>query len=213
MINNHTITKTDAYKYLGVTIDQHLKWNKHISLTATRIRKTIYKFRRLRHILDLDILRQTYHAIVQSIAEYGLLAWGGAFPSHLHPLEVALRSVLRVAMCKPRRYPSSQLLTDFHVLSLTQLYTRQLLLYRFERDLSTDGQADYILHGRNTRLAAGRNLRTIAPKTTLYKTSHMYNSISAYNSLPETFKQTTNIKKFSSKIKHYIFSQPAESQV
>jgi len=39
--DSHIIKNTDTYRYLGVTIDQHLRWDKHAQLTATRTQKTL----------------------------------------------------------------------------------------------------------------------------------------------------------------------------
>lgn len=100
------IQKTKTYKYLGLTIDMHLRWDQHILLTTKRIRQTLYKFRQLRDILDKDTLRTIYFALVQSVATYGILAWGGTRKLHLLPIEKGLKSILRVSMNKPNRHPT-----------------------------------------------------------------------------------------------------------
>jgi len=111
----HIITKTDTYRYLGVTIDQHLRWDKHAQLTATRIRKTLYKFRRLRLIMDKDTSRQMHYAIVLSIVQYGILAWGGACETNHESIEVALFALLLRSQC--------QNLTDIPQSIYTQIST------------------------------------------------------------------------------------------
>lgn len=192
----HTVTRTNSYCYLGVTIDTHLKWDEHIMLTSKRIRKTLYKFRRLRHALDIDTLRQVYHAIVQSVAQYSILAWGGAHDTHIKPIEIAMRTAIRVALCKPYRYPSELLYNEFNVSPLTLLYARQLLLYRYKRIATIQGRVELIQHGVNTRLGAGCNLKTLKPKTEHYKHSHIYTSISLYNFLPEHIKTIVIYSQF-----------------
>jgi len=56
----------DLYKYLGVTFDQHLRWDRHTKITSKRIRirRIIYKFRRLRHIADNDLIGQFRHSTI-----------------------------------------------------------------------------------------------------------------------------------------------------
>lgn len=125
------LIKTNQYKYLGVTIDQHLRWNAHAYNTSNRIRKTMFKFWRLRDIVDKTTLRQVYFSIVQSIAEYGILAWGGAYYTHISIIETAImRSVLRVAMRLPYDFPSNRLHNDFDVPTLTQTYAKHLIYFR-----------------------------------------------------------------------------------
>lgn len=191
---------TDKYKYLGLTIDNHLKWNHHTQITASRIRRTIYKFRQLRNILNVHEIRKLYFAIVHSIAQYGILAWGGAYPVHLHPVEAALGAVIRVALQKPRRYPTSLLSDEFDVPSLITTYSLQLLT-----NIHKHRHNNHIIdHGKGTRLDTGHTLKIARPKTELYKHSHSYLSIKIYNLLPINYRQEANPKKFKALIRKFI---------
>jgi hypothetical protein len=195
------IKKVICSKYLGITMDQHMKWKQHLVLTSQRIRKTIYKFRRLRHILDIETLRQTYFALVHSLATYGVLVWGGAPKIHLQPVEVAVKAVLRVALSKPYRYPSAALYDEIKVPTITFTYLEELMSYRFKISYNA---IDYINHGLHTRMAVSRNLRLPKPDTTLYKRSHMYLSAVMYNRLPAELKAINSINRFKREIKQYL---------
>lgn len=186
------IDRVDSLKYLGVIIDNRLKWDKHAQHTAKRLRMTLYKYRRLRRLLSMDTLRQVYFAITQTIIEYGLLAWGGAYAVHLMPVEVALRSVLRVAMSRPFRYPSALLYTDLDVPTLTNLYIKQLLLFRYKHSHTTD----FINHGLSTRQNENRHIRTLTHRTSLFKTCHIYRSVKVFNFLPTSIKLLPRLYRF-----------------
>ena len=53
-------------KYLGVTIDNSLKWNTHINNIIIKIRSMLAKFKYLKQFLDEKYLLILYHALVES---------------------------------------------------------------------------------------------------------------------------------------------------
>lgn len=193
------LTKTYDQSYLGLTFDQHLRWDRHIQITTTRIRKTLYKFKRLRDLVDIHTLRQIYYAIVQSIVQYALVAWGGAYASHLEKIERAMRCVLRVAMHRPYRHPSRTLFTDMAVPTLDHLYAKQLLLYRHANNRLTD----YVAHAYGTRHRLGHSLRRPICRTSLFRNSHIYRSSSIFNLLQLELKRLPK-NKFKQKIIPFI---------
>lgn len=117
-----TLVKTDNTKYLGVTIDSHLNFRKHIDSLCTRVRKLIYIFKHLRNIADFNLIRQVYMALCQSILTYCIDSWGGASKSIILPLERAQRAILKVATFRPFRFPTHQLYRECKVLTVRQLF-------------------------------------------------------------------------------------------
>jgi len=77
-----------SIKYLGIYIDENLKWSIHINHINNTIKKIFYIFKSLRYILNCKLKKLTYIALVQSIISYGISFWGGAYPTHLYNLEV-----------------------------------------------------------------------------------------------------------------------------
>lgn len=61
-------------KYLGITVDNHLKWKEHIP-KFTYVRKPIHKFYTLRDILKYILIKKVYRALVESHFRYGLFVW------------------------------------------------------------------------------------------------------------------------------------------
>lgn len=120
--NCESICKTDAIKYLGVFIDQNLNFKKHIAHTSNRVRSTINIVRQLRDCASIDLLRTIYFALCQSLITYCIDCWGGASKTYLLEVERAQRSVLKVMLKKPYRYPTNSLYAESSVLSVRQLF-------------------------------------------------------------------------------------------
>ncbi len=129
------IERVEQFTYLGVVVDQHLRWAPHVQYIQRRVRKLMYAFSQLGRVLTVDHCRTAYFAYVQSLIEYGIVAWGGASPSVLEPLAVAQRSLIKVLLKKDRRYPSTLLFQEFKVLNIRQLFVKTLLIFiRFNKD-------------------------------------------------------------------------------
>lgn len=81
-----TINEVEHTKYLGIIIDNNCNWKKQINNVVTKLRKTIYKFVQLRNIVNENLLKTIYYAIVHSNLQYGIIAWGTAFKNETERL-------------------------------------------------------------------------------------------------------------------------------
>lgn len=127
------IEKVTEFKYLGTTLDDRLNWLPHINQITSRVRKLIWTFKKLRQIINADLLKTTYKTLCQSVISYCIAVWGGAYKSHLIGLERAQRSVLKVLLFKPYRFPTVDLFKESEVLSVRQLYLHNIIMYRHSR--------------------------------------------------------------------------------
>ncbi len=73
-------------KYLGVMVDYQLKWDVHLTQLVARCRKLIYMFAILRTFLQPSILKTVYHALAQSIFQYGIICFGSTYNNIINPL-------------------------------------------------------------------------------------------------------------------------------
>lgn len=115
-------------KYLGVQIDSLLNWKSHLESLASRVRKLIFVFKKLRCAVEYSTLKTVYYALCQSIISYCITAWGGASKTHILKLERAQRALLKVITFKPFRYPTKNLYDDCQVLSVRQLFILHTIL-------------------------------------------------------------------------------------
>ena len=77
IINNTTVALVQSYKYLGVTIQENLKWNEHVEVQEKIANKRMYHVRRLqKQKIDSKIICLFYNSIVSSVLViYGLSSW------------------------------------------------------------------------------------------------------------------------------------------
>src|SRR5204862_86131 len=107
------IERVDQYKYLGIVVDHKLNWAPQVQYVKNRLRRLTYAFTQLREVLAQQQLRTVYFAYVQSVLQYGILAWGGALPSIMEPLAVSQRSIMKTILKKRIRFPTIDLFNEF----------------------------------------------------------------------------------------------------
>ena len=122
------LQRVDSYRYLGVIIDEELKWKKHIDSVYSKLRKLLYIFFHVRKVFRLNKLRLIYMGLVQSIIQYGIVVWGGTYATHLDKVNVVQKDIIKIIMRKPRIYPSVKLFQEFKVFAPRQLFLKALLL-------------------------------------------------------------------------------------
>ena len=75
-IDGRKLTPTDNVKYLGIYIDNHLSFSKHINEVAAKLRKANGMLSKIRHYVPTNTLRSIYFAIFDSHIKYACPVWG-----------------------------------------------------------------------------------------------------------------------------------------
>lgn len=71
------ITEKREVKYLGIIIDENLKWNKQIQNIKENMRKLKYTIMKIRKVKLTESMRKTiYHNIIESKMTYAIEIWG-----------------------------------------------------------------------------------------------------------------------------------------
>lgn len=135
-----SIHKAKHTRYLGVTVDQRLTWHLHAENIMNRIRKLIWTFKNLRHVLTKTTLNQVYISLAQSVITYAIPVWGGATKTKFLELERAQRALLKVMYHKPFRYPTSELYLLCDLLTVRKLYILNLVLKTHKKTIYTPGK-------------------------------------------------------------------------
>jgi hypothetical protein len=72
LCGQRAIEKVDACRYLGVVIDDKLKWTSHIDQLYSKLVKFTSIFYKLRSALPEQVLKQIYFAFIHSRILYGI---------------------------------------------------------------------------------------------------------------------------------------------
>ena len=90
------ITQSQCVKFLGMHIDNCLKWDKHIKKMKQKISQSMYAIIRARSILTRENLMTLYYSMVYPYLSYGIALWGGSYKVHTSQLEIMQKKIIRI---------------------------------------------------------------------------------------------------------------------
>ena len=132
------LSRVTHTKYLGVVIDDGMRWYFQVDSLVSKVRKLIYIFKSLRQCADLKTLKMVYLALCESVINYCIPVWGGAGKTKLLGLERAQRAVLKVMLRRPYRFPTTELYADCRVLTVRQLFVLRATVRKHSQTPSPD---------------------------------------------------------------------------
>lgn len=176
--NCRGINRSPVIKYLGVVIDERLSFRQHLAASSARVRKLIYVFKNLRDAASFELLKNVYIALCQSIITYCIAVWGGSAASHMIILERAQRSVLKVMLRKPIRYPTRDLYRESEVLTVRGLFIQRVTTSVHRSILGTKEHKN-MLKKRIYKLALPSIKSSLARKHSSFLHPYIYNKVNS----------------------------------
>ena len=75
-MNNIELEPTTDFNFLGIIINKHLSWKKHINKISINIARTTGIICNLNQVLPCSVLLTIYNSLILPHLNYGILAWG-----------------------------------------------------------------------------------------------------------------------------------------
>ena len=85
----------DAFRYLGVTINNKLKWGDHTSEVTAKASCILISLRRTMQGCCRDAKMGAYAALVRHILEYSVPVWAPYKQKHINTIEKVQRQAAR----------------------------------------------------------------------------------------------------------------------
>lgn len=131
--NSHTncfqIEKKDTSKYLGIFIQENLKWDRQVDKILNQLRLLTYCFRRLKSVFSEKQLLTFYNSLVKSILTYCITSWGNLNNKLYQKVEVLHKKIIKIIYSKPRRYPTVTLYKESGLLSFRELFVQNVMKF------------------------------------------------------------------------------------
>ena len=126
-LDNHEIQYKQHSKFLGVWLDDNLKWFTHIQDLSKRLSKLCFALFLVRRVSSLESTRAVYFAYFHSILKYGIIFWGNA-PYFQLVFKVQKRAI-RTMMQVSKATSCKQLFKDLSILPLPCIYLFETIVY------------------------------------------------------------------------------------
>ena len=200
------VTKT---KFLGVIIDNKLKWNDHITYVKSKISKTIGLFYKMRQYLGRKALVNLYYILVFPYFIYCNEIWGNASSVHLDPIIKIQKRCVRIITYSDYLSSSEPIFQTLNILNFRKLVVQRISLLMFKIYKSDVPKPINILfrknntyHSYNTRRSD--NLHTPVGRTeAIYKTFSFY-GVHIWNHISSNIQIDVSYTSFKCIVKTYI---------
>lgn len=197
---SNVIDRADQIKYLGIYIDQFLKWNYHIEKLNGKLRKLLYKFYQLRNILNIKTLVTVYKTLIESLIKYGIVIWGAAYDTILANLKVIQKHFIKIIYKKPKQYSTKLLFEESKLQDIDTIYIISSLNY-IKKNTKLQ---NYLPTFYTTRSQTNMNFVTPKPYKTAFVKSIDYTGIKLFNILPPCIKEITTNNRFKKDMAKYV---------
>ena len=193
------LTHMEEAKYLGLTLDSKLTFNKHIDSICKKSNATLAFIRRNTHFCQRHVKSDAYRTYVRPILEYTAFIWSPHTSANINKLESVQKRAIHYVMSDYSRYSSvSNMLLTLRWDSLKQRRDNQSLciFYKILNDLVDVSLPDCVIP--NPLVTRGHNKRFINISVTVdsYKYSFFPRLIPLWNSLHTEVVDAPTIEQF-----------------
>ena len=119
------------YIFLGVDIDEKLKWDIHINMVKKRISKFFFAINKAKHVMDRHHLQTLCYSLVYPYVLYGITVWGSTYHAYLSKLVMMQKKIIRIITGAKYDAHAEPLFKTAKLLKLDDIYRLQIRKYMF----------------------------------------------------------------------------------
>jgi hypothetical protein len=102
-VDGQLISEVTECQYLGVTIDQHLKFGIQLENTIAKLNRAMGILKRTAHYIPVKSRKLLYNTLVLPHFDYGSTIWGGTTNTRLDLLQRIQNRAMRIILRCNRR--------------------------------------------------------------------------------------------------------------
>ena len=201
-INIFGIEQKEYIKYLGVYINNNLKWTEHIKHVNNKIAKNIGILRKLRYFAPLRLLKQLYHSFVYPYFTYGIMSWGNCYKSAIENIRTKQNSAIKTIFFAHRRESPKSYYNLLEVLNLDNIFKLRIASFTYQiiqkkEEIIPAPFKNLIkpaknVHSYNTRFSANLNFQRPKARTNYGIHSFKFAASQIWQDIPLNIKKTQN---------------------
>ena len=164
---------------------------------------------KLRHSVNINILKTVYNALGFSYLCYGSIVWGNTTKSVLKPLATLQNRIIRIMTFAPfGKVDLDPVYKDLKILGLPEMHflEKAKLMHKYHNGMLPEIFKDYFQN--NATVSHSYNLRRVRPQQPILscyaEKMIKHNGVDIWNTVPDKIKTMSNIKTFSFNLKKDI---------
>lgn len=212
-VNNHIIDRVNTYPFLGIILDDQLKWTDHVNRLCSKLKQNLYMLNSVKHLLPKKQLLELYYAHIYSRITYGIHIWGPMINlTQKNKISQEQRKALRYIANSTYRTNYEQIYKNNNILKLDDII--KLEIGRFSFKLNNDILSNKIknffttgvsFHNYNTRNK--NSARALKHSSNIFNKSIFNRAADEWLKIPISTKNANNYKTFCKDYKKYLISK------
>ena len=213
-LGSKSLKQVSSMRYLGVIIDDKLKWNEHIAHITKRVNINNARLRRTKKTLSQSLRLKIHNAISVPIIDYASTVWGN-FTQGINDEICRIEHMSARAISSNYDFINTRgasLMTDLNMTTFKTRfqYNLSLLMFKAIHGLVPDHIANMIIFTyeiSNKQLRSFDNMNLYIqtkPECELFKNALLYSGPNQWNCLPLVIKEAQNVASFKKLYKSLI---------
>ena len=202
-----SLEKVNSIRYLGLIIDDKLKYDLDIRHVCSRLSRTAGITYTIHSNLTLEAALSLYFSLAQSILSYLLLFWGSTFDSYLENVQVLQNKIIRNLFSQKIVHTNTtDLYYQLNILKIKELFLQELgismykAIYLNQYNTLTESMRNLQWsHNYNTRKINAYRLPTV--RSSKNARHIIFKGVQYWNSLPLKLRASKSLSKFKRDLK------------
>ena len=182
-INNNEISRVETFNFLGLQINDNLKWNIHINHISKKMSRIIGILNQMKMIFPQEILLSIYNTLILPHLNYCILSWG----KYCESVTLLQKRAMRAVCYTKYNAHTEPLFQMCNVLKFNDLYETKLLI--FYHKLMNNNTSSNFLNFKPTISKANERYIIRSPKYILPSHNHEYIKLTCRYQLPSLLNQ------------------------
>ena len=146
LMGTHELEKKQSVRYLGVHVDQHLKWSQHFQHVKSKINNGTAIINRAKSGLPNENRIALYRAFVEPYVDLCAPVWSSAADKYINIVEVAQRKALRAMADYDQTKTTDELFEEWGIEKVTERWKRldAQWLYKLRHPIKYPTVPEYI---------------------------------------------------------------------
>lgn len=213
LVKGSPIERVFSYKYLGLWIDQRLKWTDHVNSVKTKIRPFLAVLRRCATLIPDTMKLSLYYSSIHSHLLHLISIWGTTAANRIDELSRLQNKAIRYIFW--RDYHQDNMATidiykKYFILRVPELvkYESIMTIFRVKHGLLRT-TLDFPLNSEHQVRTSRRQSYFYVPRsrTDYHGNSLAHRGINWYNSLPNEIRRNHDLKSFKRLLKNHFVSE------
>ena len=202
VLDGISIEFRDHARFLGVIVDDKINFKRHINNINGKVSKHAGILHKIKNNLPLYARIRYYNSFVLPYLTYNIIHWGNTNDSHLEPLFLTQKRILRTIADAQYLDHSTPLFYRHKILKLKDLYKYHAALDTFKKMKNGQYNITHNVNTRNTHLAQPKFHRLARTQQSI-----TFSGPTIWNSLPLWICNIPTLPLLKAKLKSYFIDQ------